>query len=72
MQVRMDSIWVRQKYSMVGMESGVSFDAFGTQEFQARTFRAEVGDGFLLVLAAGDVVAEVGFHVLETERLLHF
>jgi uncharacterized membrane protein YgcG len=57
---------------MISMEGGVSFDAFGTQEFKAWTFGAEVGDGFLLVLAAGDVVAEVGFHVLETERLLHF
>lgn len=46
-------------------------DALGTHELEAGGFRAEVGDGLPLVLVAGDVVGEVGLHVLQGERLLH-
>ncbi len=45
--------------------------ALGTQKLETGTLGAKVSYGFLFVLVAGDVVAEVGLHVLEGERLLH-
>ena len=58
-------------YDMVGVQGGVVFDAFGAHELEAGTLGAGIGYGFLLVLVAGDVVAEVGLHVLKTEGFVH-
>lgn len=56
---------------MIGVYVGVTLHAFGTEKLEASPLRAEVSDWFLPVLIAGDVVVEVGLHVLNGKGLLH-
>ena len=56
---------------MIGVDVGVALHALGTEELEASSLCAEVGDGFLAVFVAGDVVVEVGLHVLNRKGLLH-
>ena len=56
---------------MIGVNRRVMFDALWTHEFEARSFCTKIGDGLSFVLVAGNVVSEIGFHVLECKGLLH-
>lgn len=56
---------------MIGVDVGVTLHAFGTQKLEASSLSAEVSDRFLPVLITGDVVVEVGLHVLNGKGLLH-
>lgn len=47
------------------------FDALGAHEFEAGHLGAEVGYWLFFMFVAGDVVCEVGLHVLEGECSLH-
>jgi hypothetical protein len=48
------------------------FDTFWTHKLETTALCAKVGDGLFFMLVAGDIVAEVGLHILECEGLLHF
>ena len=56
---------------MIGVDVGVTLHAFGSQKLEAPSLSAEVGDRFLPVLVAGNVVVEVRLHVLNGKGLLH-
>lgn len=56
---------------MIGVDVGVTLHAFGTQKLEASSLSAEVSHRFLPVLITGDVVVEVGLHVLNGKGLLH-
>lgn len=60
------------RYDVVGVEGRVLLDAFWAHELEAGTFGAKVCYGFFLVFVAGDIVAEVGFHVFEGEGFVHW
>ena len=47
------------------------FNTFRTHEFETRTLCAKISDGFMFVFVAGNVVFEVGFHVLKSECFVH-
>ena len=56
---------------MIGVDVGVTLHALWTQKLEASSLSAEIGDRFLPVLVAGNVVVEVRLHVLNGKGLLH-
>ena len=47
------------------------FHTLGAHELQANSFSTKISDGFSCVLTTGNVVAEVVFHVVQTEGFVH-
>ena len=56
---------------MIGVNFRMMFNAFWTHKFETGSFCAEIGDGFVFVFVAGDVVGEVGLHILNGKGLVH-
>jgi hypothetical protein len=57
---------------MIGVQKGVILYAFRTQKLQADPLSTKVGDGLIAMLRAGDIIVEIGLHVLNCECFLHF
>ena len=56
---------------MVGMNSGMYLHTLGTQKFQARSFSAEIGDGFFAMLVARNIIIEVCLHIFDGKGRFH-
>ena len=56
---------------MIGMNLRMMFNTFRTHEFETRTLGAKISDRFMFMFVAGNVVFEVGFHVLKSECFVH-
>ena len=56
---------------MISMNSGVYFHTLWTKKFQARSFGAEISNGFFAMLVARNIIIEVCFHILDGKGRFH-